>query len=137
MLKLFFLRLAKKGKTTLPNPNFEYRLVFKKGAIESIKQAKGWQTDADMARALGLTRQYVSMLHRTRVGATSTVITRLAAQLGNTEGNWWIYYDIVAWGVKDVNHPAWNNEKYLGRMPYQRYSPMAGLRSKDYRTEEC
>ncbi|MDD5610448.1 MAG: hypothetical protein PHH69_02760 [Candidatus Omnitrophica bacterium] len=135
MLRLFFFRRIKKSKSGLPNPNFEYRLVFKKGAIETIKITKGWKTDADMARALGLTRQYVSMLHRTRTTVTSTVITRLAAQLGNTESNWWIYFEIVAWGIKDTNHPNWNQEKYMGRMPYSRYSSSAELRQRDYATE--
>ena len=31
----------KKSKTYLPNPNFEYRVVFKKGTIEAIKRIIG------------------------------------------------------------------------------------------------
>ena len=125
----------KKGKSALPNPNLEYRIIFKKGAVETIKRAKGWESDAEMARALGLTRAYITMLRRVKVSVTATVITRLAIQMGNIEKNWWIYYDIMPWGVEDVNHPIWNQEKYMGRIPYARHSLMAELRSKDYETE--
>lgn len=135
LLNLIKRGMTKKGKSILPNPGLEYRLIFKKGAIELIKRAKGWKTDAEMARAMGLTRAYITMLHRTRVSVSSTIITRLAAQLGNIERNWWIYYDIVPWGISDPNHPAWNDEKYMGRVPYARFSSSAELRSRDYKTE--
>lgn len=129
------LKRLKKSKEVLPNPNYEYRIIFKNGAVETIKRAKGWHTDAQMARALGLTRQYVSMLHRTKVNVTSTVITRVAAQMGNTESNWWIYYDIVPWGLVDRRHPVWNQAKYMGEMPYNEFSSSAELRKQDYRVE--
>jgi len=134
-LNLFLQDRVKKGKSRLPNPELEYRLVFRQGAVELIKKAKGWLSDADMARALGLTRAYVTMLRRTRVSVTATVITRLAVLMGNVEKNWWIYYDIVAWGVKDENHPFFNEEKYKGRIPYSRYSSSAELRSRDFAVE--
>lgn len=136
LLNLFIHKHPKFRKTYLTNPNLEYRLVFKKGAIDIIKKAKGWRTDADMARALGLTRAYITMLHRTRVSVSATVITRLAVQMGNTEKNWWIYYDIVPWGVGDPNHPTWNQEKYLGQQPYDKLSVIAPLRELDYHVEK-
>lgn len=126
----------KKGKSALANPALEYRLVFKKGAIELIKKAKGWGSDAEMGRALGVTRAYITMLHRTRVSVTATVITRLAVQMGNTGHNWWIYYDIVPWGVEDKSHPFWNQEKYMGTVPYNRFSISADLRRRDYKAEK-
>ena len=145
MFKLFFHRHIKKVKAYLPNPNLEYRIVFKKGAITTIRNAKGWKTDAEMARALGLTRSYISMLHKTRVSVTSTVITRLATVMGSTETNWWIYYEIVHWGVSDNNHPQWQYEqeqnkalnmaKYYGQIPYNHCSSSAELRSRDYKVE--
>ena len=118
---LFRRRSPKREKHLLPNPNHEYRLVFKKGAIATIKKAKGWKTDSEMARALGITRSYISMLRATRVSVTANVITRLAAQLGSTEGNWWSHFEIVPWGVQDINHPVWNVEKTMGRMAYSRF----------------
>jgi len=95
LLSLILHRNPQMGKSYLANPGLEYRLVFRRGAIENIKCAKGWKTDSEMARALGLTRAYITMLHLTRVSVSANVITRLAAQMGNTEKNWWIYYEIV------------------------------------------
>jgi len=135
MFNLFLRLHTKRIKEQLPNPYLEHRIIFKKGAIEVIKKVKGWRTDAEMARALGLTRAYVSMLHKTRVGVTSTVITRLAVCLGNVNGNWWQHYQIAPWGVTDLDHPVYNQERYMGRMPYNQYSPMAELRNRDYETE--
>ena len=135
LLKYFLQPGRNNVKSILPNPNLEYRIVFKKGAVETIKRAKGWKTDAEMARALGLTRAYISMLVKTRVSVSSTVITRLAAQMGNTEVNWWVYYDIVPWGVSDPNHPTFNNEKYKGQIPYDRFSVSEEIRSLDYKAE--
>lgn len=136
LLNLILRKSSKIGKSYLPNPNLEHRIIFKKGAIETIKRAKGWKSDADMARALGLTRAYITMLHRTRVSVSATVIIRLAAQMGNLEKNWWIYYDIVPWGVSDPNHPTWNQEKYMGQIPYRKYSESAEFRSREYKTEQ-
>lgn len=135
MLNLILQKLLKQGKTILPNPNLEYRIIFRKGAVETIKRAKGWRSDSEMARALGLTRSYISMLHKTRVSVTSTVITRLAVQMGNTDRNWWIYYDIVPYGVSDPNHPTWNQEKYMGKIPYDNFSESGNLRKLDYNAE--
>lgn len=135
MLNLFLQRYIKPGKSILPNPNLEYRILFRKGAVEMIKRAKGWKTDAEMARALGLTRAYVSMLHKTRVSVTATVITRLAVQMGNTDKNWWIYYEIIPYGVTDPNHPLWNQEKYMGKIPYDNFSESGNLRKFDYKAE--
>ncbi len=136
LLSLINLKRFKRSKSTLPNPNLEYRLVFRRGAVELIRDAKGWKTDAEMARALGLTRAYITMLRRTKVSVSSTVITRLAAQLGNTDRNWWIHFEIVPWGVPDLNHPVWNQEKFMGRVPYDRFSLSANFRGLDYRAEK-
>jgi transcriptional regulator with XRE-family HTH domain len=89
-----------------------------------------------MARALGLTRAYISMLNKTRVSITATVITRLAAQLGNIEDNWWIHFEIVPWGVSDPNHPVYNQEKHSGRIPYAQFSSNAQERKQDYKVEQ-
>jgi hypothetical protein len=135
MFNLFLRPRLKRIKEYLPNPYLEYRIIFKKGAIEAIKRVKGWRTDAEMARALGLTRAYISMLHKTKVGVSSTVITRLAVCLGNVRGNWWEHYQIAPWGVTDFNHPIYNEEKYTGRIPYDHFSLSADLRNRDYKTE--
>jgi len=139
MIKLFLRRASICRKSPLPVPGLEHRLVFKKGAVEAIMKVKGWRTYADMARALGITRQYVSMMAKTRVGATSTVICRLAAEMGSISSNWWVFYEIVPYGVSDPDHPVWNQEKAMGRQPYKsRLSEVYQHCSKsDYRSCEA
>ena len=137
MLKYILQLATKRGKSISPNPNPELKLVFKKGAITDIKKVKGWHTDSEMAKALGLTRQYVSMMKKGRVNVTHTVITRLAYQLGNINGSWWSPFEIIDRGeVVDPNHPLWNEDKFRGRVPYAYASDSALLRSKDYKTEK-
>jgi transcriptional regulator with XRE-family HTH domain len=137
LLSLILPRRLKFSKRYSPNPTIEYRIVFKKGALAAIKIAKGWHTDAEMARALGVTRSYINMLKKTRVSVTATVITRLAAQLSNIGQNWWLPFEIVPWGVIDQNHPIYNQEKYMGQIPYNKFSLSADFRRKDYRAEKC
>ena len=129
--------VAKKRKSILPNPNPGLKLVFKKGALALIKRAKGWGSDSEMARALGVTRQYISMMSKGRVNVSHTVITRLAYQLGNVNGKWWLHFEIIDRGeVVEQNHPLWNEEKYQGCIPYAFGSVSASLRSKDYEVEK-
>lgn len=140
MIKLlnYFLQNEKKSvKSILPVPGLEHRIVFKSGAVETIKKVKGWKTDAEMARALGLTRQYVCMMKKTRVGVTATVISRLAVEMGSISSNWWVFYEIVPYGVSDPDHPVWNQEKTMGRQPYRsRFSEVYQHRSKsDFKAE--
>ena len=111
------------------------KLVFKAGAVETIKHAKGWKTDADLARALGVTRAYVSMLAKRRVSVSHNVILRLAYLMNNT-ASWWHFYEIVDTGQPvDPNHPLWNEEKYQGTIPYRAYSSSAEARKEDYQVE--
>ncbi len=126
-----------KSRTVLPNPAPNLKLIFKPGVIETIKKAKGWQTDREMATALGITRAYVSMMSKGRVSVSQNVIIRLAYLLGSIRGKWWVHYEIVDSGEPvDSNHPLWNQEKYQGRLPYSRYSSSAELRSRDYKVEK-
>lgn len=123
-------------KRVLPDPVPGLKLVFRKGAVETIKRAKGWVTDSDMAYALGITRAYVSMMSKRRISVSHTIILRLAYLLGNLRGNWWIFYEIVNTGeAVDFNHPLWNEDKYHGRIPYDYFSSSADLRSQDYVVE--
>lgn len=128
--------VKKPGRQVLPNPIPGLKLVFKEGAVETIKRAKGWATDAEMALSLGITRAYVSMMSKRRVSVSHNVILRLAYLLGNIRGNWWTFYEIMDTGEPvDFNHPIWNEEKYKGRIPYNRFSTSAESRSRDYKVE--
>jgi transcriptional regulator with XRE-family HTH domain len=128
--------IFRKKKSFLPNPAPALKLVFKKGAIERIKEVKGWPSDKEMAQALGFTRAYISMLTKRRAEVTVEVIKRLAYVLGGLTGKWWVHYDIIDSGEPiDPDHPLWNEEKYQGRIPYNRYSSSAELRKRDYKVE--
>lgn len=125
-----------KGKSYLPNPAPALKLVFKREAIVTIRRAKGWRTDREMAEALGVTRAYVSMMAARRVSVSHNIILRLAYLLGSIRGNWWIFYEIIESGEPvDRDHPLWNEDKYQGKVPYNRYSSSADLRSRDYEIE--
>ena len=135
MFKVFERFTQRKVKSRSSNPGLEHRIVFKKGAVSALMAAKGWRTLTEMADALGLTKSYVSMLTHTRVQVTATVITRLAASMGSVEKNWWVHFEIVPWGVSDPNHPQWNQDKHMGRVPYDRFSTMVHVRGLDYDAE--
>ena len=129
--------IFRKKKTYLPNPIPALKLVFKKDAIEKIKQVKGWQSDKEMANALGITRAYVSMMAKRRVSVSHNVILRVAYLLGSIQGKWWVHYEVVDTGEPvDSNNPLWNQEKYQGRIPYNHFSSSAELRGKDYAVEK-
>lgn len=128
--------IFQKKKVFSPNPAPNLKLVFKDGAIDLIKKVKGWHTDREMAEALGITRAYVSMMSKRRVSVSHNIILRLAYLLGSIQGKWWIHYDIIDSGEPiDPDHPLWNEEKYQGRIPYNRYSSSADLRNRDYKVE--
>jgi len=135
MLKIFEHKETRKAKPVLTYPGIEYRIVFKKGAIRNIMRAKGWKSLSEMAGELGLTRSYMTMLEKAKVAVTKTVITRIAYKMGNTDKNWWIYYELVPYGIDDPNHPTWNREKELGQIPYKKFSESAELRRNDYKVE--
>lgn len=135
-LKSIFYKETRKRKTFLPSPGLEYRIVLKKGALKSIMKVKGWHTYEEVAKYLGFTRQYIGMLDGAKVACTHEVITRLAVLLGNIEDGWWVHFQIVPRGVVHENHPTWNQEKHLGRMPYRKHSPQANMRESEYPTEQ-
>lgn len=128
--------MEKKKEKRIYNPLFSHEIVFKVGAIDSIKQAKGWKSDAEMARNLGITRQYVSNLKNKRAYVTHTVIIRLAILLGNIHSNWWIFYEIVpSHKIKNNNHPAYNLMKHDKQLPYSKTSAASIMRSLDGEVE--
>ena len=102
----------------LTSPNVEYKIVFKDGEIDTIKRVKGWKTDIEMAKALGITKQYLSMMRLGKMPVSAYVIAKLACLTGNIEYGWWAPFDIVPRGVYNINHPTWSFEKSLGRVPY-------------------
>jgi transcriptional regulator with XRE-family HTH domain len=122
-----------KRDLTVSSPHL--KLVFKEGSVALIKKAKGWKNDAEMARALGITRAYISMLKSRRVSVSHNVMLRIAYLMNNFD-KWWHFYEVVDCGdIVAANHPIWNMEKYGGTMPYNKSSISADFRRKDYGAE--
>ena len=130
---IHLIRPKSKPHLTLKTPYL--KLVFKEGAINTIKKAKGWRTDSEMAAAIGITRAYVSMLGKRRVSVSHNVMLRLAYLLNNRD-KWWVFYEVIDTGDPlDPNHPIFNMEKFEGRAPYGKHSISAEFRRKDYKAE--
>lgn len=135
MFNLFFRFPIKRVKKS-SSPFMEYRIIIKEGMWEKIRILKGWKTDADAARALNLTRSYISMLTKAKVGCTATFITRLSAALGSTAGNWWAVFRMIPRGDFSPNHPFFNQQKHNGEVPYDRFSIASITRNHDYLVEK-
>lgn len=133
--KLFDIKARRKVKHSMAYPYSTYRIVFKKGALKSIMKVKGWKSYQSVANALGFTRQYIQMLDKTKVAVTAEVISRVAVCTGSTTDNWWIHYELIPWGVENLNHPVWNMEKHNGKIPYVEHSISSEFRSLDYPAE--
>lgn len=124
----------KKGQKE--NLEIEYAIVLKDNAFEIIKKVKGWKTDAELARHLDFTRQYICSLKKRKLPCTHDVMVRIAIILGDTTGNWWNHFEMVKVGKYDANHQKWNHNKYDGKQPYTKRSLMASFRRKDGEVEE-
>lgn len=119
----------------IPSPYPAHKLVIKKKSLHSIMVAKGWKTYTQVASALGFTRQYVTMVAN-GVPVSSEFIIRMALCLGNQKYNWHVHYEIAPRGYINENHPTWNEQKYKGQIPYEKYSISADLRKDAYPVEK-
>lgn len=124
-------------KATLTTGIPAYKIIFKDGFLDAIKNIKGWKNDAEMARHIGITRQYFSQLKNGKVQVTCLVISRLAVLLGNIDKGWWEPFVLVPYGYWDINHPNMNEEKNKGRVPYSKRSTafIEQRKLKEYDTE--
>lgn len=115
----------------------EVWLVFKEGALESIKQAKGWKTDNELAKELGFTRAYISMLKCRKEPVSHHVMVAVACSLGNLGNNWGQhFYEMVKVGMIKNNTKKDNMEKFNCRKPYEKHSPSADFRRQDNKNVE-
>ncbi len=118
----------RKEKETI---QMEYMLVFKQEALDTIKRAKGYKTDAELARSMDFTRQYLCSLRKRKTACTHEVVLRTAIILGDTQGKWWNHFEIIKVGLYNPDHQKWNQLKNQGQQPYTKRSIMAELRAKD------
>lgn len=123
------------GKYNLPNPYPAHKIVIKKKSLHSIMLVKGWKTYTEVANALGFTRQYIGMLAN-GIPVSSEFIIRMALCLGNQKNNWHIHYEIAPRGFIQDNHPTWNFQKHDGQIPYNKISPSAEFRKREYSVEK-
>lgn len=135
MFRLFKQKVPEPVKVKFYSPDVEYAIVFKEMAIDKIKSIKGWKTDSEMARHLGLTRQYICNLRARKTCCTHTVITRVASAVGNVDENWHIFFQLRPVGFINANGMQYNQAKARGQVPYDRYSITAEMRAQDHQVE--
>lgn len=126
------------GKNVKQKSNLmpEFWIVFKDGAIDGIKKIKGIASDAELARELGITRQYFCQLKKRNAPVTAGIITRVAWLVGSVKGSWWFPYDMQYRGEIDTTKSKYNMAKFKGELPYEKYSLAAAFRSIDDETVE-
>jgi plasmid maintenance system antidote protein VapI len=110
----------------------QYDLFLKPGAVDLIKQVKGWRNDSEVAEGLGYAREYVNKLKNQKKPVTVDVISRIAAATGNLSGSWHVFYDFKKVAAEiNPDSPSFNRKKYFGEVPYRPFSPSAELRRLD------
>jgi len=80
-----------------------HMIVLRENAFNVIKEAKGWKTDAELARNLNFTRQYICSLKKRKTPVTHDVMVRIAIILGDTQGNWWHHFEMAKTSLYDPN----------------------------------
>jgi hypothetical protein len=111
----------------------------KKKTWEAICSSRGWHGRGSITRfaeEIGVTRQYASGLVSGACGCSSNVMRKIIGLLGINKGCWCHLFEKNSTHGMHPNHPIVNQAKFMGEVPYQLYSPSAGLRSADYETEE-
>jgi plasmid maintenance system antidote protein VapI len=139
MLKGIFHLAKKTANNKLPSGREEYRSFFiKKSAWEAIRALKGWHKRGSISRfaeELGITRQYASLIVGGKAGCSSFVMRKIKRLVGINGSCWCHLFEETRVDDVDLDHPIYNQAKYNGEVPYQRYSSSAELRDKDYKTE--
>lgn len=118
----------------------DYRSFYlKKTTWEAIKISRGWPSYGAISRfaeEIRITRQYAADIVSCNCGCSSNVIRRIVDMLGIKEGCWCHLFDRTNMREVDPNHPIFNQMKYNGEIPYEKYSPSAEARSRDYSVEK-
>lgn len=130
LLNSFERRESKIVKLHITEDKFNYSIYFSPHALDTIKLAKGIDNDAQLARMLGITRSYLSMLKNKKAQVTAEVIVRVAVILNNTTTNWHKFFVIVPSDEK-ISYQKENMAKYKGHIPYDKHSLAAEHRKLD------
>lgn len=121
----------------------------RKSTWEAIRISRNWGirgAACRFAEALGITRQYAWDIITQRCGCSSNVMRKIIGLLGmdrpiQVKGHdqyqcWCSLFEMVSMRECDKSHPIYNLCKYNGEVPYNKYSPSANARSKDYKVEK-
>jgi len=141
MLNFIFQRERKFVARDFPkSKKEEYRSFFlKKEVWEHIRKSKGWKVRGAATRLseqLNVTRQYAAMILSGTVGCSSFMMLKLKRFVGIPQGQCWCFmFDDIKVKDCDSNHPVFNELKYMGEVPYEKYSPAGEFRKKSYQVE--
>lgn len=122
-------------KLALTHDKFNYAIYFAPHALETIKLAKGIDSDLQLAKMLGITRAYLSMLRNKKAPVTGEVIVRVAVILNNTQTNWHKFF-VIEVSDEKTSYQKYNMAKYSGEIPYTKDSLAYELRKSDSKIVE-
>jgi predicted metal-binding protein len=118
----------------------DYRSFYlKRSTWDAIRISRGWVgkgAASRFAETIGITRQYASEIINQRCGCSSNVMRKIIDLLGIKEGCWCHLFDRNCMVDFDPNHPIYNQEKYMGVIPYTKHSTAAEMRNLDYPVEK-
>lgn len=122
-------------KLHLTDDRFNYAIYYKIDAIALMMKAKGIDEKkrgsyVKLAKILGITRAYLSMLKDRLVPVSSEVIVRTAVILNNTAEGWHTYFEICV-AEEKMSHQKYNMLKYSGELPYNKNSSAFEVRKND------
>jgi len=131
-------------KSRTPSDNHDKRrdvlaVYLKKDVFKNICSMQGWLDRGKYSRFaeyLDCTRQFAAGLARGVFSCENFIpLINILAQ-GRVDGNWSVLYEVkIKYCGIDSNHPAFNELKYRGVKPYEKYSPLADFRGGDYPIE--
>lgn len=120
----------------------EYKSFYLKRSVwEAIKLTHGWHDRGGISRFaehLGITRQYAALIVSGKAGCSAFVMRKIKRLL-NINGSCWCHlFEDSRCDSQDENHPisqSLNHVKYMGEIPYNRYSISGEQRKSDYHVE--
>lgn len=140
MLKRLFQRRTKVDKIVLPKVNYNhFYLVPEKW--EAIRKSRGWAKRGAASRLAEnlnprCTRQFTAMVINETCGCSSSFMAAYVDLVGIPEGQCWCHlFRRRRTKNIDTNHPIFNQLKYDGEIPYEKYSLSGEFRKGSYGAE--
>ena len=121
----------KKVKVQLPKEKYPYYSIYlRKESYEVLKRIHNWKSYADFGRAIQKTRQMARLIARQEAGCSANMVGTIAELLGlKKSGSCWCrFFTIIKEGEYPSRHQKFNELKYRGEFPYEKYSTSAEFR---------